>query len=80
MRERLRNHYENDVWEKREKPPSEEEWNKPLPEYMRERQEKSYLALWKKTQEEKDENVIKEMKALTMQANLINKAPSCTIL
>ena len=34
VQERLKSHYENDVWEKRDKPPSEEEWNKALPEYM----------------------------------------------
>ena len=80
VRERLKSHYENDVWEKRDKPPSEEEWNKPLPEYMREKQEKSYLTLWKKTQEERDENALKEMKAISMQSSLINNTPSCTIL
>ncbi|KAF5307986.1 hypothetical protein FQR65_LT06554 [Abscondita terminalis] len=40
---RLRGHYGNDVWEKREFPPKE--WNKPLPDYLQEQYEHSYLHL-----------------------------------
>lgn len=41
--ERLRPHYTNDVWEKRASPPAD--WNKPLPEYMQEEYEATYLNL-----------------------------------
>lgn len=40
---RLRPHYENDVWEKREKPP--ENWNAPLPEWMQEKFKNTYLQI-----------------------------------
>ena len=83
IKTRLRGHVENDVWERRERPPSREEWNKPLPQYMVDKQEKSYLALWQKSQEqknEKNEKLEQEMKALSMQATLINSAPSCAIM
>ncbi|XP_011708191.1 PREDICTED: UPF0545 protein C22orf39 homolog [Wasmannia auropunctata] len=38
---RLHAHYQNDVWEKREKPP--ENWNAPLPEWMQKEFQNSYL-------------------------------------
>ncbi|EGI70196.1 hypothetical protein G5I_00954 [Acromyrmex echinatior] len=38
---RLHAHYQNDVWEKRTKPP--ENWNTPLPEWMQKEFENSYL-------------------------------------
>ncbi|XP_071557994.1 synaptic plasticity regulator PANTS [Temnothorax nylanderi] len=38
---RLHAHYQNNVWEKREKPP--ENWNTPLPEWMQKAFENSYL-------------------------------------
>ncbi|CAH2086195.1 unnamed protein product [Euphydryas editha] len=40
--ERLRAHYHNDVWKKRESPP--DDWAKPLPEWMIKRDENTYLA------------------------------------
>lgn len=39
--ERLRAHYRNDVWEKRDNPP--DDWNKPLPEHMQKEYETTYL-------------------------------------
>ncbi|XP_020282872.1 UPF0545 protein C22orf39 homolog [Pseudomyrmex gracilis] len=39
--QRLRAHYANNVWEKREKPP--DNWNSPLPEWMQKDFENSYL-------------------------------------
>ncbi|XP_024944596.1 UPF0545 protein C22orf39 homolog isoform X2 [Cephus cinctus] len=39
--ERLKAHYGNDVWKKRDKPPND--WNKPLPEWMQKEQENTYL-------------------------------------
>lgn len=41
--ERLRPHYSNDIWEKRDSPP--EDWNKPLPEYLQKEYETTYLNL-----------------------------------
>uniref|UniRef100_A0A0P4WPV0 Synaptic plasticity regulator PANTS n=1 Tax=Scylla olivacea TaxID=85551 RepID=A0A0P4WPV0_SCYOL len=41
--DRLRGHYNNDVWERREAPP--EDWNKPLPEYLQKDNQSSYIAL-----------------------------------
>ncbi|KAM3963080.1 synaptic plasticity regulator PANTS [Aphomia sociella] len=40
--DRLRAHYRNDIWKKRESPPVD--WNKPLPEWMAKRDENTYLA------------------------------------
>jgi len=80
VKKRLEGHVKNDVWEKRTEPPSKEEWNKPLPAYMVDKQERSYLALWQKSREEKDETIEQEMTALSRQSTLINSAPSCTIM
>ncbi|XP_076280778.1 synaptic plasticity regulator PANTS [Lasioglossum baleicum] len=40
--ERLRAHYANDTWEKRNAPP--ENWNAPLPEWLQKKLDTSYLA------------------------------------
>lgn len=40
--ERLRAHYNNDTWKKRDSPPVD--WKKPLPEWMQKRDENTYLA------------------------------------
>lgn len=40
--ERLKAHYRNDTWKKRESPPAD--WDKPLPEWMSKRDENTYLA------------------------------------
>ncbi|CAG4912001.1 unnamed protein product [Colias eurytheme] len=39
---RLRAHYRNDIWKKRDAPP--EDWSAPLPEWMAKRDENTYLA------------------------------------
>ena len=80
IKKRLEGHVKNDVWEKRTEPPSKEEWNKPLPAYMVDKQERSYLALWQKSREKNDETIEQEMTALSRQSTLINSAPSCTIM
>nr|XP_021184985.2 UPF0545 protein C22orf39 homolog [Helicoverpa armigera] len=41
--ERLRAHYRNDIWKKRDAPPAD--WDKPLPEWMQKRDENTYLAV-----------------------------------
>ena len=80
IKERLRGHYENDVWEKRTIPPPAEEWSKPLPQYMLERQETSYLALYAQNKQKREEASESELKMMDVQAKLINSAPSCTIM
>lgn len=40
--ERLKAHYSNDIWKKRESPPPD--WDKPLPDWMVKRDENTYLA------------------------------------
>lgn len=40
---RMKAHYDNDIWTKREKPPTD--WAKPLPAFMEERNENTYLRL-----------------------------------
>ncbi|XP_072761850.1 synaptic plasticity regulator PANTS [Anoplolepis gracilipes] len=56
-KERLRAHYENDVWEKRQRPP--ENWNAPLPEWMRKEFENSYLHI--RNQEMKQNKEISQL-------------------
>jgi len=83
VKERLRGHYENNVWEKRTTPPPKEEWNKPLPKYMLDRQENSYLAMYVNMQEKEENATEAEMIALKsteVTSSLINNAPTCTIL
>ncbi|XP_028165298.1 synaptic plasticity regulator PANTS [Ostrinia nubilalis] len=56
--ERLRAHYRNDTWKKRDAPP--EDWAKPLPEWMVKRDENTLLAIKaKEIREGKDEKVEK---------------------
>ncbi|KAF3421149.1 hypothetical protein E2986_09081 [Frieseomelitta varia] len=40
---RLKDHYKNDIWERRDKPP--ENWNAPLPKWLEERNSNSYLKI-----------------------------------
>lgn len=40
--ERFRAHYRNDIWKKRDSPPTD--WDKPLPDWMQKRNENSFLA------------------------------------
>ncbi|KAJ8679423.1 hypothetical protein QAD02_015210 [Eretmocerus hayati] len=41
--ERLKGHFRNDVWKRRDKPP--ENWNAPLPDWMEERNKNTYLQI-----------------------------------
>ena len=77
---RLEGHYGNNVWEKREQPPTKEDWNKPLPEYMLDRQKKSYLSLYARSQAEEAEETEAQLKSLSLHATLVNSAPTCTIM
>ena len=81
---RLEGHYANNVWEKRDEPPAKEDWNKPLPEYMLDRQRKSYLSLYAKSQSqsqaEETEETEAQLKSMSVMASLVNSAPTCTIM
>merc|ERR1712059_46549 len=78
LHERLEPHYKNTVWEKRSSPP--DDWNKPLPDYLKERQDESYLAMYVKYQEKKDQAAESELKMMEVKSKMINSAPSCVIL
>ncbi|XP_006610496.1 UPF0545 protein C22orf39 homolog [Apis dorsata] len=41
--QRLQAHYSNDIWQKRDKPP--ENWNAPLPKWLDEKSQNSYLKI-----------------------------------
>ena len=77
---RLEGHYGNNVWEKRDEPPAKEDWNKPLPEYMLDRQRKSYLSLYAKSQTEEAEETEAQLKSMSFLASLVNSAPTCAIM
>ena len=77
---RLEGHYANNVWEKRDEPPAKEEWNKPLPEYMLDRQRQSYLSLYARSQTEEAEETEAQLKSMSVLASLVNSAPTCTIM
>lgn len=40
---RLKGHYKNDVWKKRDNPP--ENWAAPLPEWLEQKNKNTYLAM-----------------------------------
>lgn len=80
IKTRLEGHYGNNVWEKRDIPPTKEEWNKVLPEYMIDRQRQSYFSLYAKNQSKKDEDTETQLNSMSLQASLVNTAPTCTIL
>ena len=80
VRARLEAHYRNTVWEKREQPPSQEEWARPLPDYMQQRQEKSYLALQQRTEKTKSVEDEEMLKFLEVSSKVTNSLPSCSIM
>ena len=75
--ERLKPHFTNSVWEKRTTAP--EDWSKPLPEYMEERQRDSYLALYTRHQKKVEEASSSELMLMTVHAKAVN-ATSCSIM
>ena len=80
IKERLKGHYDNNVWEKRDCPPPAEEWSKPLPQYMLDRQENSYLTLYAQKAKKRETASDAELKIMEVQAKVVNNAPSCTIM
>ncbi len=72
---RLRPHFANTVWEKRTEPPAD--WDKELPEYMRERQEGSYLGLY---QRQRDKEVTASHAELTIMEVQAKSGTSCAVM
>lgn len=73
---RLKAHYDNDTWTKRENPPAD--WAKPLPAFMEERNKNTYLGL--KNEEYKTEQEQKIQQALTGIPAQPNKSSFCTFM
>ena len=73
----MRPHVNNTVWEKRDSPPPD--WDKPLPEYLLERQNNSYLAMYVANQEKLDNASSTELKMMEVKAKAANTMP-CTIM
>lgn len=61
---RMKAHFDNDIWKKREQPP--DDWSKPLPEFMEKRNENSYLEVKSKefiAEQERQDQEMKELAA-----------------
>eukprot|EP00088_Acartia_fossae_P020885 TRINITY_DN2239_c0_g1_i9.p1 TRINITY_DN2239_c0_g1~~TRINITY_DN2239_c0_g1_i9.p1 ORF type:complete len:223 (-),score=29.35 TRINITY_DN2239_c0_g1_i9:499-1167(-) len=59
IKERLKGHYENNVWEKRTAPP--EDWDVPLPDWLLKRQKESNLHTYFDGDKEENERVINDI-------------------
>lgn len=58
----MKAHYANDVWQKREQPP--DDWARPLPEFMQERNKNTYLELKANEMKAEEERYMQELKEL----------------
>ena len=78
--ERLKGHFENDVWESRtpaEMPPAD--WNKPLPEHLAQASEDSYLKQYQESLEEgSDSSGALQLRALAAKSSMV--LDGCVIL
>ena len=74
---RLKGHLENDVWERRSEPP--ENWNAPLPEYLKTRADMSYLKRYKQQLDEPTLEGAKNLRAAKVQG-YIQQMSLCTIM
>lgn len=54
---RLKPHYDNDIWTKREHPP--EDWSKPLPAFMEERNKNTFLEIRNNELKKEEEEQLK---------------------
>lgn len=72
MARRVKYHAENDVWERRDKPPAD--WNRPLPEHLAEISETSYLRHF---EEGKEKDIDESAKSAV--ARMSTFLPGCTI-
>ncbi|XP_023341421.1 uncharacterized protein LOC111711321 [Eurytemora carolleeae] len=71
-------HYSNDVWEKRTTPP--EDWNAPLPDWFKEKNDSSYLQLYMDTKEKEAALSSEELQIASIKASMVNAFPSCSIM
>lgn len=74
---RLKAHYDNDVWKKREHPP--DDWSKPLPDFIEERNKNTYLelkAIEFMAEEERREQEIKKLAASDSESKQMNNNSS----
>jgi len=77
LQQRLKPHYSNDVWEKRQGPP--QDWNKELPDYMKNKHKDSYLEMYVRHKNKLEEASSSQLMIMEVQAKAVN-ATSCTIL
>ena len=75
---RLRDHFDNDVWKKRKCPP--EDWAKPLPDWLKEKSDDSYLAIYMKEKEEERQGALSESGLIAARAKVKTALPSCVIM
>lgn len=73
--ERLKAHFDNDIWTKRESPPND--WVKPLPAFMEERNKGTFLELKNKELKEEEEKL---KNATTNTLSEVNKSNFCTFM
>lgn len=73
--ERLKAHYANDIWTKRENPP--EDWVKPLPAFMEERNKNTYLELRTRELKEQEEKTKQNVENTLSEGN---KSSFCTFM
>ena len=75
---RLRDHFDNDVWKKRKCPP--QDWAKPLPDWLKEKSDDSYLAIYMKEKEEERQGALSESGLIAARAKVKTALPSCVIM
>lgn len=73
--ERLKAHYDNDIWIKRESPP--DDWAKPLPAFMEERNKNTYLGLKSQELKEQEEKAKQNVENTLIEGN---KSSFCTFM
>jgi len=75
---RLKDHYGNDVWEKRQAPPPE--WEKPLPEWLKEKNENSYFSVYMAEKNKEANATVTEANLMYYSAKASSVLPSCSIM
>lgn len=78
LAERMKAHYENDVWEKRDSPPKN--WSAPLPPHLQEKIDGSYLQLYKQSQADPESRELAATVSARKTGGYLAQAPVCAIL
>lgn len=73
---RMKAHYDNDIWTKRESPP--EDWSKPLPEFMQGRNQNTYLGEMAQMMKKEEEQGLKQNTTNALPE--ANKSSFCTFM